>query len=371
MSDDRTSSHGAGRIAPSSLARIALPLLFATGCAGLPWSSQGAPDVHPIKVQRAKEAGKHFSDQRDRSEFEAAKFAWRHDDAQGCRELLEKLLKRNPGHREAGLLMAELLLVEEQPEEAREQLKRVLAANPNDAEALHAMGLLLEAGDKLAEAQAFFDRAAQAAPHNHEFRMSRDAVAKRLQRPAEDESSLGDDSFQLVSDEAPPEADPAAPTVEGPSSRRTETLAPSTKSASESWLELADAAIAAGQPEIARFHFRQARESAPDDAAVPLSAAILAIKRDELELAVEIAETGIKSFPDSAGLYRTLGAARYRLGEYKSAKASFERAISLDKSHPLSYFLLGSTLKKLDQSEAAEAYFRQAERLDPRYSARR
>jgi uncharacterized protein HemY len=263
-----------------------------------------------------------------------------------------------------------LLLVEQQPDQAQEQLKHVLARHPDDAEALHAMGLLLEAENKLAEAQVYFQRASQAAPGNHEYRLSRDAAAERLQRPEESEALVSDEPVQLASNEAPAETRALAQQASQPSSRRNEQR-PGTKSTSESWLDKAETALAAGQTEAARFEIRQAQQADATDAKIPLSPAILALKHDELQLAVELAQTGIKRFPESAGLYRTLGAAQYRLGEFKSAKDSFERAISLDKSHPLSYFLLGSTLKKLDQSEAAEAYFRQAERLDPRYSARR
>jgi tetratricopeptide (TPR) repeat protein len=105
--------------------------------------------------------------------------------------------------------------------------------------------------------------------------------------------------------------------------------------------------------------------------AVAGAACVSAIKHDELELAVEIAQSGIKAFPESAGLYRALGTAQYRLGDLTEAKAACEQALSLDKAHPLSYFLMGSTLKKLGQTEAAEQYFRQARQLDARYSARR
>ena len=97
----------------------------------------------------------------------------------------------------------------------------------------------------------------------------------------------------------------------------------------------------------------------------------MAIRRDELELAIEIVQDGLKAFPGSPGLYRLSGVAQYRLGDVQAAKASFEQSLSLDKSNPLSYFLMGSTLKKLGQSEAAEQYFLQARRLDPRYAARR
>ena len=336
-----------------------LVVALATGCAGGPWSSRAAPDVHPLKAKRAEEAGKLFGDERDRSEFAAAQFAWRQNDVEGCRELLEKVLKRNPGHRDSGLLLAELLLVEQQPEQARKQLQQVLAQHPNDAEALHAMGLLLEAEEKPAEAHAYFVRASQAAPENAEYRLSCQAAAERLPPPNEAAAIASDDKV---------------PDHEVSNDRETVQLAASespTPAAPKSWLEETDAALAADQLDAARDHVREAQRSSPHDETIAVSAAVLAIKHDELELAVEFAQAGAAAFPDAAGIYRALGTAQYRLGDLEPAKTSFERAISLDKSHPLSYFLLGSTMKRLGQTAAAEAYFRQAERLDPRYAARR
>ena len=340
------------------LVRFAATALFvalATGCAGGPWSSRAAPDVHPLKAKRAEEAGKLFGDGRDRSEFAAAQFAWRQNDVQGCRELLEKVLKRNPGHRDSGLLLAELLLVEQHPDEARRCLEQVLLHHPNDAEALDAMGLLLEAEDKPAEAHAYFVRASQAAPENAEYRLSCQAAAERSQPPSEAAAIVSDDK---VSDR------------EASNDHETVRLAAS-EAPTKSWLEETESALAADQLDAARGHVREAQRSSPHDETIAVSAAVLAIKHDELELAVEFAQAGAAAFPDAAGIYRALGTAQYRLGDLEPAKTSFERAISLDKSHPLSYFLLGSTMKRLGQTAAAEAHFRQAERLDPRYAARR
>ena len=355
---------------------LALSLMYFVGCTGLPWSSKIANDAQPHEVRRAKELGKSFMDQRDRSEYEAAKFAWRQNDVQGSRELLGKLLKRNPGHREAGLLLAEIMLVEQRPELARQQLQSTLSRHPGDAETLYAMGLLLDAEDKPAEALPYFERAAQAAPDHAEYRLSRQATAERLKQEVAHESVADDASIQLATDlrPAPASADASLPpSSPSPSSSRRNAGPPAAEaqSASEPWLDQVDAALVANQRESAHALVRKARRDAPHDESVPLSAAILAIKRDELELAVEFAQDGITSFPESAGLHRTLGAAQYRLGDFKSAKQCLQQAVALDKSHPLSYFLLGSTLTKLGQSEAAEAYFRQAQRLDPRYAARR
>jgi len=78
-----------------------------------------------------------------------------------------------------------------------------------------------------------------------------------------------------------------------------------------------------------------------------------------------------KHFSKSAAIYRMLGVAYYRLGDFKSSQVALQQALSLDKSSALSYFLMGCTLAKLGQAEPAEAHFQQAKALDPRYTVRR
>jgi tetratricopeptide (TPR) repeat protein len=43
----------------------------------------------------------------------------------------------------------------------------------------------------------------------------------------------------------------------------------------------------------------------------------------------------------------------------------------LDNTHALSYFLMGSTLAKLGEREAAAKHFEQARALDPKFALRR
>jgi tetratricopeptide (TPR) repeat protein len=412
MRDDRNNRASDRRANAARCAGAALVALLAAGCAGGAWSSRRVPDVYPIKAQRSIEVGKHLGDERDRSEFEAAKFAWRQDDVEGCRDLLGNLLERNPRHREGGLLMAELLLVEQQTEQAREQLKQVLAHHPDDGEALHAMGLLLDAENRPAEAQVYYRQAAKAAPNNREYQISCEAAdqanasalasdrtplsseqtqmaaveestppttaqaasSRRIKRPTEggaDQPSSpplfrGADEVEFVSVVATDETD-RSEEPNRPAKLPKGELAPSSKRL----IAQGDSALGSGARDSARRLFREAQHAAPDDPRASLGACVSAIKHDELELAVEIAQSGIIAFPESAGLHRALGTAQYRLGDLPAAKAAFEQAISLDKAHPLSYFLMGSTLKKLGQTEAAEQYFRQARQLDARYSARR
>ena len=89
------------------------------------------------------------------------------------------------------------------------------------------------------------------------------------------------------------------------------------------------------------------------------------------DLAVDLLQQCADLYDDSAGVQRTLGAAYYRTGDYRSSQVALQQALSLDKSSPLSYFLMGCTLVKLGRSEAAAMHFRQAGMLDPRYAVRR
>ncbi len=310
--------------------------------------------------------------------------------------MLERLLKRDPQHLEAGLLLAELMILEQQPEQASAQLKQILARHPQHPGALHAMGSLLEAEGKPQEALAYFQEASRLAPDNQEYKIScqqsRQPTHASLAREAEAPrgASATNESSRRIREQAPSGANSAEDVAE---TRRSELKlvstdgqppasdslaqsrptvsrnAPDPAGGAQQLIDDGEKALAAGSRQSARDWFLRARRAAPKDPKVPIKTSVLAIKHDELELAIEIAEDGIRAFPESAGLFRILGTAQYRLGQLDAAKASFEQSLSLDKSNPLAYFLLGSTLKKLGQTEAASRNFRQARRLDPRYPA--
>ncbi len=384
----------------------AAALLLLPGCAGWTSSGKAIPDVKPEKAKRGKETAKLIREQRDRGELQAAQFAWQQGDTAGARELLERVLKRDPQHHEAGLLMAELLIVEQQPDEARRQLEQLVSRQPNDPRVLHAIGSLLEAEDKPQEALSYFRRASRLAPDNQEYRISCQTVGQRLParladgsptkqpampakmsngslnapRHADVELAVAADQDKTPAAESP-KAEAALVSARGESDAAGVTAAeaatpPTVRPAAdlsdaEQLVEQGGAALAAGKKQEAQDYFRRARRAAPNDPKIPIAAAVLAIKRDDLELAVEIVQEGLRAFPSSSGLYRLLGVAQYRQGDFSAARNSFEQSLSLDKSNPLAYFLMGSTLKKLGQTEAAERHFRQARQLDPRYAARR
>jgi tetratricopeptide (TPR) repeat protein len=101
----------------------------------------------------------------------------------------------------------------------------------------------------------------------------------------------------------------------------------------------------------------------------PLHRAVEALAQGDSQTAIDAASRGLAETPDqAAALYRVLGTAHYRLGEYQAAQAALAQALSLDKSDALSYFLMGSTLDKLADHEAAQRNYSEAARLDPRFA---
>ncbi len=280
--------------------------------------------------------------------------ALREGNLTACREQLELLLQRNPTAHEARLLLAEVLLSEDEFDVARGHVEQVLAAKPKDAASQHMMGLLLEAQCQDTEALAYYQRAAELAPDNEQYVLS--------YRIAAGESPVRLASFQATA------SDPAEPRADSvPADRR---LAEhGDRPEVESALDRAERALEVGDVAAARGSLSRAIALAPDDPQVPVLAAVLALRHEQSELAVFVLQPAAARFADSPAVHRTLGTALYRQSDYPAAKGSLERALSLDKSSALAYLLMGCTLEKLGQSEAAKSQFEEAHRLDPRLSA--
>jgi uncharacterized protein HemY len=101
----------------------------------------------------------------------------------------------------------------------------------------------------------------------------------------------------------------------------------------------------------------------------PLAKAVEWLSAGDTAAAIDAASRGLSSTPeDAAALYRVLGAAHYRQGEFEAAQAALAQALSLDKTDALAYFLMGSTLAKLNQPVAAAKQFSEAARLDARFA---
>jgi predicted Zn-dependent protease len=154
---------------------VALWLSAAAGGCHLPdlpplkWPEPPVPDVHPILKDRNDEAVRDFDERRNAAQYLAAQTSWRQGDYGRCREALEKVLDRDPNHRGALLLSADVALETENPQDAIDLLRRALAADAHDAEVAYRLGLALETAGAVAEAVPYLRQAAAADPANQQY----------------------------------------------------------------------------------------------------------------------------------------------------------------------------------------------------------
>ncbi len=112
----------------------------------------------------------------------------------------------------------------------------------------------------------------------------------------------------------------------------------------------------------------QATAASDQEELAVVEVAVEAMRHAEDSLAIELLEPAAARSDATARIFRTLGTAYYRTGDFPLAMQALERAVSLDSTSALSYFLLGSTLNKLGKQREAAAYWQRAALLDPRYS---
>ncbi len=363
-------------------------VMTAGGCSSIDLPpSPAAEDISPKRKQRAQDAIHHFEKSRDFAQFQSAAHSWKRGDVAGCNDTLNRLLDRNPDHREGRLLMIEMRLASREPQLAVPHAEHLLAVYPKDAQVQHTGGLVLDMVGMEKEALERYRLAAQLEPDNELY-----AVSHRTSQQAVDTTG----GPAQVAGVAPISGDfrraelcagndfadrNGVRTVENavrvlsPPGRdnRVESANYADQSGRASaglLLAKADEALKAGSGELAVAYFGEAISLNPDNPRIPISAAVSALRHNQPVVAQTVAEDALRQFPDSAVLRRTLGMAYYRQGDYQSSQVVLQQALSLDKSSALSYFLMGCTLVKLGQSDSAEMNFRQASRIDPRYTIR-
>lgn len=388
------------------------PLLAAAvGCASLNAPDPTAQDITQKRQQRAEEAVRAFESKRDFAEFQAALGRWNQSGAKDCEEGLQRLLQRNPNHRDARLLMAELYLTNNRPQAAFSQAEQALRAHPDDARVQYTVGLLLDATGQSSGALAYYERATKLDPDNELYGVSYHTAlqaAKQAEAPTAGSTGPSSDLSNTSPQPALSAPDPTAQYAKPlplPAGQATasavaaspadHTPGPPTSLRFVSHTETADrrervdsadvagtdpvaalvrkghAALAAGAPEVAASYFREAAASRPNNPQIPISAAVAALRYNQPDLAIGLLRPVEERFSGSAQVHRILGAAHYRLGDYKSSQVALQQALSLDKSSALSYLLMGCTLAKLGQFESAEAHLRQARTINPGYAVRR
>jgi Tfp pilus assembly protein PilF len=321
-----------------------------SGCATVKRIALNTDDISMKQEQRMAEAVRAFESQRDAAQLTAAQARWREGNTNACRESLDNLLTRNPKYYDAQIFYAEVLLSEEHYDAAREHLEVVLAEKENDARVQHLMGLLLQAKGQPAEALVCYRRAAELEPDNEQFQQS-------CQFAVTDNAQQAGHADPIVTD-SPAEAPRPLPP------------APDEPPGLEKALADGERALASGDVPKARALLSKAVTLDPNNPHVLVRAGVLALRYEQSDLAIQLLQPASSRLTDSAALARTLGMAYYRKADYASAQGALDRALSLDKTHALSYLLMGCTLEKLGQSQSAEAHYEHARRLDPRLNVR-
>jgi Flp pilus assembly protein TadD len=302
--------------------------MLVAGCAGLQTNDPSNKLSDQQRRQRNERALHEFEHNHDAAELLSAQTRYQQGDLDGARESLQRLLGRNEKHSEARLLLAEVEIAASHPDEARKQAEQVVKLQPDDPQAHYTLGLALDSAGKPAEAAVHYEQAAKLDPQNDVYAASYQTAQRK---PAEGPAPL------------PPGIEAVA----------------IGKSAAEE------------TPEETWKRYQQEQAAHPHDAQIAIGAAVLSLRSNQPKLAVRILSGAAQQFPGNAAILRNLGVAHFRLGDYHASQVALQQAITLDKSSALSYFLLGCTLAKLGQEQAADAEFRQAELLDPRYTVRR
>jgi tetratricopeptide (TPR) repeat protein len=347
-------------------------------------------DVSQTRRERNAETLHEFDKQREYAEFQAAQALWAEGRHEECCRRLDSLLKHTPDHLDARLLLADVLAAANRPQEALEVLQPALKAHPDDARVQYGVALLLDVTGQRRGAEAHYEEAVKLEPKNEVYQVSYQQLvaAETSSEPSSLTPAPAGTAPRLppvpqlppkrVQLSVPPNASARLTTAEDASRRERTDFAeqsdpevPTTPTASNDLLAQGGQALTEGNTPAALACFQRAMADRPDDPQIPISAAVAALRYNHPDVAIELLEPATRRFSDSASLQRILGTAYYRRGDYRSSQVALQQALSLDKSNALSYFLMGCTQVKLGETEAAERCFRQAQLLDPKYTARR
>jgi putative PEP-CTERM system TPR-repeat lipoprotein len=106
--------------------------------------------------------------------------------------------------------------------------------------------------------------------------------------------------------------------------------------------------LGAGQPELAFEHLQRAFQKNPGELRSGVALSALYLKRDKPREALEVATALAERNPESAVALNTLGVARASLGDAKGARAAYTQALRVDKA----FLPAQLNLARLDLAEA-------------------
>lgn len=330
---------------------VTLLALGATGCAG-PWPSAGGtelealrswwklPDVRLLREERQAAVEAEFDARRDAAQLALARDYLRLGEPIRAEETVGLLLARRPNHPEGQALLAEIKRTLEFAD--RPSPRRVGTAALRDLRR-----------DPLRHDDSTLPAELSAAGK------AQRATTSAKPTPAGAEPAAYDAPLRLMAPDADPLAEPADAAAEPDPVRAAELLRQGRQ------------ALAEGKLDTARVFLARAVAHAADDEPTAVSIAVLPLRHAQPELSAKLAEQALRNHPRAAALYRTLGLARYRTGDYEAAQVALRQSVALDEAQPLAYFLMGCCLRKQGRDEAARRWFDDAARLDPRFDAKR
>jgi tetratricopeptide (TPR) repeat protein len=190
---------------------------LATGCQWLGQNLMQNDRVAEKRRQRADAFARGIDQQHEQADLVAARDLWQRGDHESCKRRLNELLTRNPEQLDARLLLAEVLLDENQAQEGIRVLKPAETAHHDDARVQYTMGLLLDASGSQEGARSHYQAAAMLEPGNEVYTVSyNEAItsAKGIAPPGGRENkdlSQSDPSVPPPPDNTPAAGDRLAP----------------------------------------------------------------------------------------------------------------------------------------------------------------
>jgi tetratricopeptide (TPR) repeat protein len=160
----------------SNLRAAAGLLIVLSGlAAGCQWLGHGMTESDRLaekRRQRADAFARSIDQQHEQADLVAARDLWQRGDHESCKRRLNELLTRNPEQLDARLLLADVLLDENQAQEGIRVLKPAEAAHRDDARVQYTMGLLLDASGSQEGARSHYQAAALLEPGNEVYTVS-------------------------------------------------------------------------------------------------------------------------------------------------------------------------------------------------------
>ena len=156
-------------------ATAALLIVFSVLAAGCQWLGQNLTDNDRLaekRRQRADAFARSIDQQHEQADLIAARDLWQRGDRESCKRRLNEVLTRNPEQLDARLLLAEVYLDENQPQEGIRVLKPAETAHHDDARVQYTMGLLLDASGSQEGARTHYQAAARLEPSNEVYTVS-------------------------------------------------------------------------------------------------------------------------------------------------------------------------------------------------------